>query len=104
VRVVSGLTQQAVSERSGGRISAGTVSRLLNRTTLPTTWSTTAAYLSACGVPDDQITQWQAVWQQLCAETASARAAGTAVSGGGEPEKKRAWPGRLSVFRGERGH
>lgn len=104
VRVVSGLTQQAVSERSGGRISAGTVSRLLNRTTLPTTWSTTAAYLSACGVPDDQITQWQAVWQQLRAETASARTAGTAVSGGGEPEKKRAWPGRLSVFRRERGH
>lgn len=104
VRVVSGLTQQAVSERSAGRISVGTVSSLLNRGTLPTTWSTTAAYLSACGVPDDQITQWQAVWQQLRAEISSGRAAGTAAAGGGEPEKKRAWPGRLSVFRRERGH
>ncbi|MFK4540411.1 hypothetical protein RKD29_007961 [Streptomyces tendae] len=104
VRVVSGLTQQAVSERSGGRISAGTVSSLLNRGTLPTTWSTTAAYLSACGVPGEQITQWQAVWQQLCAEISSGREVGTAAAGGSEPEKKRARPGRLSVFRRERGH
>ncbi|MBG0850328.1 caspase family protein [Streptomyces spinoverrucosus] len=104
VRVVSGLTQRAVSERSGGRISAGTVSSLLNRGTLPATWSTTAAYLSACGVPDDQITQWQAVWQQLRAQIASARPASPAASEGGAPEKRRAWPGRLSVFRRERGH
>ncbi|WP_262705617.1 MULTISPECIES: caspase family protein [Streptomyces] len=104
VRVVSGLTQQAVSERSAGRISAGAVSCLLNRSTLPATWSTTAAYLLACGVPRDQITQWQAVWQQLRARAASAQASGPAASEGGEPEKKRAWPGRFSVFRRERGY
>ena len=104
VRVVSGLTQRAVSERSGGRISAGTVSRLLNRGSLPATWSTAAAYLSACGVPDDQITQWQAVWQQLRTQTASAQEEGPAPSEGGAPERRRAWPGRLSVFRRGRGH
>lgn len=65
VRVVSGLTQQAVSRRSAGRISAGSVGRLLNRTDLPATWETTAAYLSACGVPEEQITLWQHVWQRL---------------------------------------
>ncbi|MEU3855287.1 caspase family protein [Streptomyces sp. NPDC029554] len=101
VRVVSGLTHRAVSERSAGRISAGTVSRLLNRSTLPAMWSTTSAYLSACGVPDGQITQWQAVWQQLRAQTTSARAANP---GGGEAGRKRAWPGRLPGFRGKRGH
>ncbi|MER6342585.1 hypothetical protein ABT258_37670 [Streptomyces tendae] len=53
--MISGLTHQAVGERSAGRISAGTVSRLLNGTTVPTTWGTTAAYLAACGVPDGQI-------------------------------------------------
>ncbi|MGW4983912.1 caspase family protein [Streptomyces mirabilis] len=74
VRVISGLTHQAVSGRSAGRISAGTVSRLLNRSTLPATWGTTAVYLSACGVPDDQITQWQAVWQQLRTQGTSADA------------------------------
>lgn len=101
VRVVSGLTHQAVSERSAGRISAGTVSRLLNRSTLPAMWSTTSAYLSACGVPDGQITQWQAVWEQLRAQTTSARAA---KPGGGEAERKRAWPGRLAVFGRKRDH
>ncbi|MFI9771662.1 caspase domain-containing protein [Streptomyces sp. NPDC052415] len=104
VRVVSGLTQQAVSERSAGRISVGTVSRLLNRSTLPATWSTTSAYLAACGVPDGQITQWQAVWQRLRADTSSARAASPAAAGGGEPERTRAWQEPLSVFRRGRGH
>jgi hypothetical protein len=73
VRVVSGLTHQAVSQRSAGHISAGTVGRLLNRSTLPATWGTAAAYLSACGVPDDQIARWQAVWQQLRAGWARQR-------------------------------
>ncbi|MEV7588983.1 caspase family protein [Streptomyces sp. NPDC089922] len=69
VRVTSGLTHQLVSQRSGGRVSAGTVSRLLNRDSLPKTWQTTAAYLSACGVPDTQVTEWQTVWMRLLAET-----------------------------------
>ncbi|MGW1867820.1 caspase family protein [Streptomyces mauvecolor] len=69
VRVTSGLTHQMVSQRSGGRVSAGTVSRLLNRESLPKTWQTTAAYLSGCGLPDTQVAEWQAVWMRLLAET-----------------------------------
>lgn len=69
VRVTSGLTHQMVSQRSVGRISPGTVSRLLNRESLPKTWHTTAAYLSACGVPDQQVAEWQAVWTRLLTDT-----------------------------------
>ncbi|MFJ9938950.1 caspase family protein [Streptomyces erythrochromogenes] len=74
VRVTSGLTHQMVSERSGGRIAPGTVSRLLNRESLPKTWSTTAVYLSACGVPDRQVAEWHAVWMRLLADTATVAA------------------------------
>ncbi|KDQ69271.1 caspase family protein [Streptomyces sp. NTK 937] len=74
VRVTSGLTHQMVSQRSGGRISPGTVSRLLNRESLPKTWHTTAAYLSACGVPDPQVAEWHAVWMRLLADTTTAAA------------------------------
>ena len=105
VRVISGLTHQAVSQRSAGHISAGTVGRLLHRSTLPTTWGTTATYLSACGVPDDQITQWQAVWQQLRAEAtpAEADAMGPAVPPRRGPDSGRVWQRTFSVFRRERG-
>ncbi|MFD7610760.1 caspase family protein [Streptomyces sp. NPDC059828] len=77
VREASGLTQQEVSRRSAGRISVASISRLVNRDTLPATWATTAAYLSACGVPDDQISQWKGSWHQLhqaAAVTQQARA------------------------------
>jgi hypothetical protein len=105
VRVISGLTHQAVGERSAGRISAGTVSRLLNRTTLPTTWGTTAAYLAACGVPDGQIARWQALWEYLgaqpaTAEEATAHPAPPARAGSG---RTRLWPRSWSVFGRERG-
>lgn len=103
VRVVSGLTHRAVSERSADRIAAGTVSRLLNRSTLPATWNATAVYLAACGVPGEQITQWQAVWQQLRAETASVRAASPAAPRRGESEKNRTWQRSFTVFRRKRG-
>ncbi|MET7666169.1 caspase family protein [Streptomyces sp. NPDC005463] len=103
VRVISGLTQQAVSRRSAGGLSSGSVSRLLNRSTLPVSWGTTAAYLSACGVPDDQIAQWQAVWQQLRTQTVSADAASPTVIRGGGRERARAWQRPLSVFRRGRG-
>ncbi|MER6611188.1 caspase family protein [Streptomyces sp. NPDC000927] len=104
VRVISGLTQQAVSRRSAGRISAATVSSLLNRTTLPTAWGTTAAYLSACGVPDDQITHWQAAWEQLREKGPSADGASPTEPSRKEPGKARAWGRHLSVFRRERSH
>ncbi|MEU4873430.1 caspase family protein [Streptomyces sp. NPDC021608] len=104
VRVISGLTHQAVSQRSAGRISAGTVSRLLNRGTLPAAWGTTAAYLSACGVSDDQATQWQAVWQQLRAQEASADATPPEVPRRAGTKKGQTWQRPFSVFRRERDH
>ncbi|MEU6611544.1 caspase family protein [Streptomyces shenzhenensis] len=104
VRVVSGLTHQAVSERATGRMTAGTVGRLLNRSTLPTTWGTTAVYLSACGVPDEQITQWQTAWQQLRAQNVSAETASPEATRDGGPEKAKAWQRPLSAFRRRRDH
>ncbi|MFJ6636969.1 caspase domain-containing protein [Streptomyces sp. NPDC091376] len=104
VRETSGLTHQAVSQRSAGRISAGTVSTLLNRRTLPTTWATTAAYLSACGVPDDQITQWHAIWQRLRNEAPTADTASEVVQQTEEPQTKKLWQRSFSVFRRERRH
>ncbi|MFE9813129.1 caspase family protein [Streptomyces sp. NPDC005548] len=69
VREVSGLTQQAVVQRSQGRISStSTVSRLVNGPALPATWPTTAAYLLACGLTDEQVLLWQDAWQRLCSE------------------------------------
>ncbi|MEU5255533.1 caspase family protein [Streptomyces longwoodensis] len=104
VRVVSGLTQKAVSERSAGRMTAGTVGRLLNRSDLPATWGTTAVYLSACGVPDEQITHWQAAWQRLRTQSAPAQAASPAVARDGGSEKTRAWQRPVSAFRRRRDH
>ncbi|MGW5768859.1 caspase family protein [Streptomyces longwoodensis] len=104
VRVVSGLTQKAVSERSAGRMTAGTVGRLLNRSDLPATWGTTAVYLSACGVPDEQITHWQATWQRLRTQSAPAQAASPAVARDGGSEKTRAWQRPVSAFRRRRDH
>ncbi|WP_331734263.1 MULTISPECIES: caspase, EACC1-associated type [unclassified Streptomyces] len=100
VRVISGLTQQAVSRRSAGRISAATVSSLLNRTTLPTTWGTTASYLSACGVPDDQITHWQTAWQQLREKGPSADGASPTEPGTGETSTTSGGPSRRTVLLG----
>ncbi|MEV7076606.1 caspase family protein [Streptomyces sp. NPDC093990] len=104
VRVVSGLTHQAVSQRAAGRIAAGTVSRLLNRSTLPDTWTTTAVYLSACGIPDEQITQWHTVWQRLRARTVSADSLDPEVARGGGLGKASRWQRPLSVFRRRHGH
>ncbi|MFJ3311067.1 caspase domain-containing protein [Streptomyces sp. NPDC086549] len=102
VRAVSGLTQQAVSQRSGGRISTGTVGRLINSGTLPTRWQTTGVYLEACGVPDDQVTRWRSVWERLRAEAASAALAVDAPERA-EPEKRTLWKRAFPVRR-RRGH
>ncbi|MFJ3338635.1 caspase domain-containing protein [Streptomyces sp. NPDC086766] len=103
VRVVSGLTQQAVSVRSGGRISASTVSRLLNRDTLPARWQTTGVYLATCGVPDEQVTRWRAVWERLRTETASAEpAVGRPVRA--EPGKRTLRERAFPLARRGRGH
>lgn len=75
VRQTSGLTQKAVSQRSGGRISEGSVSNLLTRETLPRTWTAIPTFLSACGVPDEQVEQWHAAWTRLRVEQSSTTAA-----------------------------
>lgn len=69
VRVVSGLTHAAVSLRSGGRIATGTVGSLLNRKDLPKTWKTTGIYLTACGLPDEEVDNWRRSWDRLQDET-----------------------------------
>ncbi|MGW7199657.1 caspase, EACC1-associated type [Streptomyces chryseus] len=100
VRETSGLTQQEVSRRSAGRMSIGTISRLVNRDTLPATWDTTAAYLAACGVPGDQIQQWNGAWQELRRNAATTQEARTSAPGStaGHGKARRRfsvlWPGR----------
>ncbi|MEU7133962.1 caspase family protein [Streptomyces sp. NPDC046261] len=65
VRIVSALTHAAISHRSGGQISTGTISNLLNRKDLPRKWRTTSVYLAACGVPDTQLNDWHLCWERL---------------------------------------
>ncbi|MEV6486843.1 caspase family protein [Streptomyces sp. NPDC051576] len=65
VRVTSALTHTAISHRSGGQIATGTVGSLLNRKDLPRTWRTTGVYLTACGLPDGQLSDWQSCWERL---------------------------------------
>ncbi|MGW7348750.1 caspase, EACC1-associated type [Streptomyces sp. NPDC054854] len=102
VREVSGLTQQEASRRSGGQISVGTISRLVNGEVLPSTWRTTAAYLAACGVPEGQIQQWHEAWLELRRNTATPRKARADVPASAIAEGK-AWR-RLSVLWRDRGH
>ncbi|MEU6948158.1 caspase family protein [Streptomyces sp. NPDC046316] len=94
VREVSGLTQQEVSRRSAGRVSTGTISRLINRDMLPATWNSTAAYLAACGVPADQIEQWHGAWQKLRDEGAAMPAGGAVEPGKGRRRFSALWRGR----------
>ncbi|MFE6481763.1 caspase domain-containing protein [Streptomyces sp. NPDC057757] len=68
VRITSGLGHKGISEHSGGQIAPGTVSSLLNKKTLPVRWKSTHVFLSACGVPVDQIVGWKEVWERLRAE------------------------------------
>lgn len=60
---VPGLQVRHVAETAG--ISPGTVSSLLNRTTLPARWATTSAYLTACGLTHQETTAWQDAWERL---------------------------------------
>ncbi|MEU8993128.1 caspase family protein [Streptomyces sp. NPDC048558] len=64
-RALTGLTIPALSERADPPVAPATVSRLLNRTMLPSTWKTTGIYLAACGLPAEQIKAWQSAWQRL---------------------------------------
>ncbi|WP_299541726.1 caspase, EACC1-associated type [uncultured Streptomyces sp.] len=102
-RETSGLTQQEVSRRSDGRLSTGTISKLVNRDTLPATWSTTAAYLSACGVPNYQIEQWHSTWQELRRSAATIHETGTQKPDENKPASGKARR-RLSGFWRGRSH
>ncbi|MYT16559.1 caspase family protein [Streptomyces sp. SID4951] len=90
VRAVSGLTHAAVSLNSGGEIAAGTVSSLLNRKDLPKTWKTTGIYLTACGVPDEQVDDWKRSWERLRAEALPTESAGPAADRGRAPGNRAA--------------
>ncbi|MFD9412666.1 caspase family protein [Streptomyces sp. NPDC059989] len=103
VREVSGLTQEEASRRSAGQISVGTISRLVNRDVLPTTWNTTAAYLAACGVPNDQIQQWHRTWLTLRRNAAAPRQAHSDVRAPASAEPGSAWR-RLTALWRDRGH
>ncbi|WP_187284886.1 caspase, EACC1-associated type [Streptomyces sp. OR43] len=107
VRVVSGLSQKAISQRSGRKIADGTVSNLLNRETLPRTWTAIPTYLSACGVPEDQVRQWKEVWERIRAEQADS--VRDLTPSAAEDRKPQTWARRLwrrkdgSTVRPERG-
>ncbi|MFC8129660.1 caspase domain-containing protein [Streptomyces sp. NPDC057302] len=73
IRAISGLTQRELSENSPAPLSAGSISRLLNREDLPLRWTKTIeTYLSSCGVPDDHVDRWKAAWERLSAASAQA--------------------------------
>ncbi|MDD1064237.1 caspase family protein [Streptomyces cocklensis] len=67
VRAVAGLPVQHVAGSAG--VSASTISTLINRTTLPARWTTTGAYLLACGLTAEQEAEWKTAWQQLRAQS-----------------------------------
>ncbi|MGW5472519.1 caspase, EACC1-associated type [Streptomyces chartreusis] len=65
VRALTGLTIQALGERAEPSVAPATISRLLNRRTLPATWKTLGIYLAACGLTPEQVDAWQSAWQRL---------------------------------------
>ncbi|MEV6536539.1 caspase domain-containing protein [Streptomyces sp. NPDC048448] len=92
MRARTGLTIHAISQRADPPLAPTTVSRLLNATTLPTTWKTTGRYLTACGLGPDQLQAWQSAWQRLRAqEPARPGAPGPDA----EPPRTRSWRDRL---------
>ncbi|WP_049715550.1 caspase family protein [Streptomyces caatingaensis] len=64
-RAISGRTQRELSERASGPLSAGSISRLLNRADLPRRWTTVETYLAACGIPAADMARWKAAWSRL---------------------------------------
>ncbi|MCC9311825.1 caspase family protein [Kitasatospora sp. RB6PN24] len=65
VRAASGRTVQTVSRLAPTPVAAGTISTLLNRTTVPRTWRSIQAFLGGCGMPADQIPRWHETWLRL---------------------------------------
>ncbi|WP_432199033.1 caspase family protein [Streptomyces sp. bgisy027] len=73
VRAVSGHTLAALSQRADPPISPGSISALLNRSTLPRRWKTTGIYLTACGLPPEEAEAWKTAWQRLRATEPATR-------------------------------
>ncbi|MFI6687123.1 caspase domain-containing protein [Streptomyces sp. NPDC050485] len=65
VREISCMSQLDISRYSGGKIGKGTVSSLTSRDSMPRRWSTVGVYLSTCGVPEEQVAQWEQAWKRL---------------------------------------
>ncbi|MFE3113083.1 caspase domain-containing protein [Kitasatospora indigofera] len=65
VRVASGLTMRAIGDRAQPAMSVSAVSALLNRETLPRTWTSTGTFLHACGLPADEVERWRLVWERV---------------------------------------
>ncbi|WP_078630202.1 caspase family protein [Streptomyces roseochromogenus] len=91
VRAVSGHTIREVSQRATPPVSPGTISALLNRTTMPRSWKTTGIYLEACGLPQEEVDAWHAAWQRLLLSE-SARPTPSRVP---VPSARRSWRTRL---------
>ncbi|MEU4680371.1 tetratricopeptide repeat protein [Micromonospora sp. NPDC023737] len=69
VRDQSGLAYREIArraQRTGDVLPASTLATMLGRSTLPRR-DLVSALLRACGVPDDRVTAWLAVWGQLAA-------------------------------------
>lgn len=65
VRVNTGLTLQRIAEAAAPPMSPGTISSLINRTTLPARWVTVGRYLAACGLSTEEIAAWKDAWERL---------------------------------------
>ncbi|MEU6064070.1 caspase family protein [Streptomyces sp. NPDC047082] len=92
VRAVNGWTIPEVSQQATPPVSPGTISALLNRTTMPRSWKTTGIYLRACGLPEEYVAAWEAAWQRL---RLSEQAQPTTPSQPPIPSARRSWRTRL---------
>ncbi|GHA07510.1 caspase domain-containing protein [Streptomyces echinoruber] len=92
VRAVNGWTIPEVSRRAAAPVSPGTISALLNRTTMPRSWKTISLYLRACGLPEEQVDAWEAAWQRL---RTLEQAQSVTPNPAPVPSPRRSWPARL---------
>ncbi|MFD4551334.1 caspase domain-containing protein [Streptomyces sp. NPDC058466] len=92
VRASTNWTVPEVSRRATQPISPGTISALLNRTTMPRSWNSIGIYLAACGLPEQQVDAWKTTWQRL---RLFEQAQPTTPNQEPIPPPRRSWPARL---------